>query len=239
MNRITGTALIVIGLSAGVGLTISANAVSQWYGALRQDIKLAASRSSQPVETPASPAATISVSASTPATSTPATSTPTSFESLSPCDQLDAIARAGKSVSEFLIASARVHDLTKYQIAISSACPWNAEQLQVADRVLNPPVIVSAPVVTVSGGSSVSDSVRSSSGSSRSAPAWNNCNGIHEPGESHSATCAAAQMENDRIITNGFMKPLNPEDVRDPALMPRKVEGGTFVPNYSQGYNAK
>lgn len=70
-----------------------------------------------------------------------------SFDQLGPCDQLDAVARSGKSVSQFLVAAHKVGDLNKYKAAIGSTCPWNAEQLQVADRVINPPVVVVKPRV--------------------------------------------------------------------------------------------
>lgn len=125
------------------------------------------------------------------------------FDLLPPCDQIDSVAKSGKSVSEFLVAAGRVGSLPKYQTAIASICPWNAEQLVVADRVLNPPVVVVKPRVIRSSGVVEASSSRSSGSSSSSsssswtpaapAPRWNNCNGIQEPGESYSGRCEAAQ----------------------------------------------
>lgn len=63
------------------------------------------------------------------------------FEALSYCDQLDAIARSGKSVSEFVINSGRFDD---YAWAVRQDCNWHQEQINVADSVLNPPVLSSA-----------------------------------------------------------------------------------------------
>lgn len=117
---------------------------------------------------------------------------PVSFDQLSPCEQLDSITRSGKSVSEFLVASAKVGDLAKYRVAIGSTCTWNGEQLEVADRILNPPVIVTAPIIEVSGSSG---SGSSSGGRVTPAPGWNNCNGIRERGESYSADCHVKQLE--------------------------------------------
>jgi hypothetical protein len=131
-----------------------------------------------------------------------------SFDSLPPCNQLDSVAKSGKPVSEFLVAAARVNDLAKYQVAIGSVCPWNAEQLQVADRVLNPPVVVVKPQVVWQPSSS---SGGSSSGSNtmvirEPAPSsgWNNCNGVQESGESYSARCETAQEMNDAGVGNSW-----------------------------------
>lgn len=198
MNIGKGAAIGVVGITLGVGLTLGANAIGQWYTALRQDIRLAASKNAQPSQP------IVSVSSPSASTTLISASAPVSFEALSPCEQLDSIARSGKSVAEFLVASANVNDLAKYQAAIASICPWNAEQLQVADRVLNPPVIVAAPVVTVSSGSSSGGSSGRSSGVLQPAPAWNNCNGVQEPGESYSARCETAQEMNDAGIGNSW-----------------------------------
>lgn len=96
--------------------------------------------------TPATPVAMTTTPAAV-ATTVPAPSPIVSFDQMGPCDQLDAVARSGKSVSQFLVESHRVGDLGKYKAAIGSTCPWNAEQLQVADRVINPPVVVVKPRV--------------------------------------------------------------------------------------------
>lgn len=196
----------------------------------------------QPQSSPQSVAAAVPVSSPAPASpaAAPSPTTPAivSFDVLSPCEQLDSIARSRKPVSEFLVAAARVNDLAKYQAAINSTCPWNAEQLQVADRILNPPVIVTAPVVTVSSGRSSSSSSGSSGGG---APAWNNCNGVQEPGERYSARCEGAQRENDWIIKNGYMKPLNEVDQRPSWRQPSPPTGGDprpADPPYDRGYSA-
>lgn len=188
MNIVKGSAIAVAGLVAGVGLTMSSNFIVKQYTELRQDIKAASQRS---VPAPASP---ILVSAST---SAPIAK---NFDQLTPCEQIDSISKSGQSVSEFLVAANRVNDLAKYKVAIGSVCPWNAEQLQVADRMINPPVVVVKQRVVKQ--SQVVEA--SSSGSSSNvksvpapAPAWNNCNGVQEPGESYSARCERAQELND------------------------------------------
>jgi hypothetical protein len=170
---------------------------------------------SQQATQPSPQPSTTLVSASpAPASAAPtAAAQPVAFDSLTPCDQLDSLTRAGKSISEFLVSAHRVNDLSKYKSAIASTCPWNNEQLQVADRVINPPVVVVKPRVVrqSSGGSSGGGTVVVRE---PAAPRWNNCNGIQEPGESYSARCEAAQRENDQTLRNNFMKPLNPIDER-------------------------
>ncbi|MCU0524831.1 MAG: hypothetical protein MUF72_08410 [Elainella sp. Prado103] len=178
-------------------------------------------------------------------TTSASASQPIAFESLTPCDQLDAIAKSGKSVSEFLVASAKVNSWDKYKTAIGSTCPWNNEQLQLADRVLNPPVIrVTTRVQSVTTSDADSGSATSSSGSIggsgwEPAPAWNNCNGIQEPGESYSARCAAIQKRNDAIGANGWLVPFHPGDRRDPSMIPtRTSEGVDPGDGYRGGYSA-
>lgn len=66
-----------------------------------------------------------------------------SFESLAPCDQLDAVARSGKSVAEFVKA-----DWSKYA-EVSSDCSWHQPQIDLAHAQLFPPVPPAlAPVQT-------------------------------------------------------------------------------------------
>lgn len=169
---------------------------------LFSDIKYVSPSSPQSQQTAApSPqliAASTTVSASAPSTTVAAVP---NFDLLSPCDQLDSVAKSGKSVSEFLVAAARVNDLAKYQVAIGSVCPWNAEQLQVADRVLNPPVVVVKPKVVWQPSSSSGGSSSGSNTALTRQPApssgWNNCNGIQEAGESYSANCHRSQVLND------------------------------------------
>jgi hypothetical protein len=185
MNIVKGSAIAVAGLVAGVGLTMGSNFIVKQYTELRQDIKAASQRT---VPAPTSPILISAISA------------PVSknFDQLTPCEQIDSISKSGQSVSEFLVAANRVNDLAKYKVAIGSVCPWNAEQLQVADRMINPPVVVvkqrvvkQTQVVEASGSGS-SSSVKSAPAP---APVWNNCNGVQEPGESYSAACHIRQLE--------------------------------------------
>jgi hypothetical protein len=62
----------------------------------------------------------------------------TAFESLSYCNQMDALDRAGKSVSEFVLSSGL---FSQYDQAQQSECPWHRSQLDFAYRVLYPPSI--------------------------------------------------------------------------------------------------
>lgn len=66
------------------------------------------------------------------------------FEALSYCGQLDAIATAGKSVSEFVIASGQFDD---YAWAVRSECNWHQEQLNVANSVLYPQPVTAPSTV--------------------------------------------------------------------------------------------
>lgn len=69
------------------------------------------------------------------------------FEALSYCDQLDAIDRAGKSVTEFVIHSGRSED---YAWAVRSNCSWHQEQISIADSILRPPVAPPSMTTNVS-----------------------------------------------------------------------------------------
>lgn len=73
--------------------------------------------------------------------SKPATSE-TPFQTLSYCDQLDALDRSGKSVSQFILNSA---DSKGYIWAAKSKCSWHREQANVASLTLNPPVVRGTP----------------------------------------------------------------------------------------------
>jgi hypothetical protein len=132
MNIRQGAAIAAAGLVAGVGL------VSGLSGQPSPQSSPQSSPQNQVVESlPAvnPPAASPVVQHQRPAVQI-------SFDQLSPCEQIESVAKSGKSVSEFLVAANRVNDLAKYKVAIGSVCPWNAEQLQVADRLINPPVVV-------------------------------------------------------------------------------------------------
>jgi hypothetical protein len=209
MNKLNSAALLAVGLFAGIGLS----AVVLIGAKLPQQNQVA---ESQPVAGPITVQQTrltqqttaqsvVQPVATTPA-SVPAVPQSIPFEQLSPCDQLDSVARAGKSVSEFLVVAHQVNDLAKYKAAVSSTCPWNNEQLAVAGRIINPPIVAQPSVVRQSsGGSGTSGGI--SGGSTivireRPAPAWNNCNGVQEPGESYSARCETAQELNDAGLGN-------------------------------------
>jgi hypothetical protein len=58
------------------------------------------------------------------------------FETLSYCDQLDALARARKSIAEFILNAS---DPSGYIWAGRSQGSWHREQAEVASLVLNPP----------------------------------------------------------------------------------------------------
>lgn len=118
-----------------------------------------------------------------------------------------------------------MNDLSKYQVAIGSTCPWNAEQLQVADRVINPPIVVQH--------STVVRQIESLSGNSAAARVelpltpvqqWNNCNGIQEAGESYSARCETAQEMNDAGQGNDWSERVDnrPHREFDPGWNPRR-----------------
>ncbi|WAL59072.1 hypothetical protein [Thermocoleostomius sinensis] len=64
------------------------------------------------------------------------TAKPVPFEALSFCDQLDAIARDGKSVAKFVINSGM---LPEYDWAAKSQCQWHKEQVEVASYVAKHP----------------------------------------------------------------------------------------------------
>lgn len=129
------------------------------------------------------------------------------FESLSPCEQMDAIAKSGKSVAQFIAGSGRYSEFSAH---VNANCNWNDEQLQLADAILNPPVVTIPKIVreeTVVVTDPVPRPPAPRPTTPPSAP-WNNCNGIHEPGESYSVKCHEAQTWNDR-------HPDRPHDPRD------------------------
>jgi hypothetical protein len=160
------------------------------------------------------------------------------FESLSYCDQLDAIARARKAVSQFIIDSGQ---FAEYDWAIKSDCSWHVEQADLAYNTLNPPTVetpisVQQELIYPSDSrhphhgqwlaaieaqrkqsiqsaqdlaifnASFTDSSLPSTGYREPnrvsvdaidpgfSGAWNNCNGVQEPGESYSRNCHREQM---------------------------------------------
>jgi hypothetical protein len=139
------------------------------------------------------------------------------FEDLPLCDQLDAIAKSGKSVAQFVANSGRYGE---FAAQVTATCNWHSEQLATANSILNPPVVQSA----VSQPASV-EPVASSHQSAPRRP-WNNCNGIREAGESYSAACHEAQIKNDTTW-----------DVHDPIDQRRRnrITGELPSPN---GYSA-
>jgi hypothetical protein len=67
------------------------------------------------------------------------------FEALSFCDQLDAIAKGGKSVARFVINSGMI---AEYDWAVKQQCKWHSEQLSVAGLAAkNPSVQIIETVV--------------------------------------------------------------------------------------------
>lgn len=168
------------------------------------------------------------------------------FDQLQPCDQLDSIARSGRPVSEFLVAANRVNDLAKYRVAIGSICPWNSEQLAVADRIINPPVVVLPSPVVIEAGSTVGSYQQFSSGDRvvpmpeiYPQPRWNNCDGTIDPGESYSSNCAQAQQFNDRVRRNNWYVPENPIDNRPEAARPVPGNPSSQDREYPQGWSSQ
>jgi hypothetical protein len=119
------------------------------------------------------------------------------FESLSLCDQMDAIAKSGKSVAQFIADSERYDE---FEANVKANCNWNTEQLNQAYAILNPPVItiqpriVERPIVERPIVVNPPQPVPSKPIPGKS---WNNCNGIPEPGETYSPACDDAQTNND------------------------------------------
>jgi hypothetical protein len=110
------------------------------------------------VESGSEPIASSSVHASiseplepAPSASTPQVEVSTTiaeFDSLSYCDQMDALDRAGKSVSEFVLNSGL---FSQYDQAQQSECPWHRSQLDLAYQILYPPLIAAASTTDTSG----------------------------------------------------------------------------------------
>ncbi len=133
------------------------------------------------------------------------------FESLSPCEQMDAIAKSGKSVAQFIAASGRYSEFSAH---VTANCNWNAEQLQLADAILNPPVVTIPKIVREETVIVKDPTPRPPSPQPTTPPSgpWNNCNGIQEPGESYSVRCREAQDWNNHHPH----WPQDPRDKREP-----------------------
>jgi hypothetical protein len=173
-----------VGIGAALGINSYLSAKSE----------LASVKAAQTIA-PAQPISTAQLNPNTQATQVAATTAQPApvenFESLSLCDQMDAIAKSGKSVAQFIADSGRYGE---FEANVRANCNWNTEQLNQAYAILNPPVITVQPKVVVV------DSPRTAP---QPAPnpipgkPWNNCNGIAEPGETYSPACDDAQTNND------------------------------------------
>lgn len=152
----------------------------------------------QPVRLP------LPVSSPSPVTTAP------DFAAMPPCDQLDAVAKSGKSVAEFVRA-----DWSRFG-GVVSVCSWHQPQIETAKRVLFPPaesvrrsaaeppaVKTKARTVTASSGSRTIVAERDDLNGAVPMPrtprqeSFNNCDGIQQSGESYSAGCHRAQVLND------------------------------------------
>lgn len=177
----------VVGALAGVAVGVAGTWGITWgiseYFSIKSDLKaVQQSTSAQPTSLAQFPS-------SQPTARIPTSTAAPNFEDLPLCDQLDAIAKGGKSVAQFIADSGRYGEFASQ---VSTTCTWHSEQLATANSILNPPVvqtrIISQPVSTQSA---------ASSGQSAPNRPWNNCNGIREAGESYSAACHEAQIKND------------------------------------------
>jgi hypothetical protein len=119
--------------------------------------------------------------AATPSPS-PTPNTQPNFDTLPLCDQLDSLDKAGKSLPEFIVNSRQFQEFADQ---VNTKCPWHREQLERADRILNPPVAAEPS-------SPNSDAPRQ-----RHTP-WNNCDGFADPGESPSLDCGLKQEQTDQ-----------------------------------------
>lgn len=109
----------------------------------------------------------------------------TRFEDLSFCDQLDAIAKGGKNVAQFIINSDYSQ---KYLEAVLDDCGWHSEQAQVAALTIK--ALTAPEHIYPTNNAPRDDNDRFGS---VDQGIWNNCNGIREPGETYSAACEISQ----------------------------------------------
>jgi len=117
----------------GVGAAASATGVAGYLG-FQQLIQVDQSRTvgqfqpEEPELTEATPKPTVQSVATAALISQPErieTAKPVSFEALSYCEQMDAIAKSGKSLSAFIAASG---DRSGYLWAVKSKCNWHSSQ---------------------------------------------------------------------------------------------------------------
>ncbi|MBF2072863.1 MAG: hypothetical protein IGS50_03735 [Synechococcales cyanobacterium C42_A2020_086] len=151
------------------------------------------------------------------------TATVVRFEQLPLCDQLDGIAKAGKSVAQFIADSGRY---SEFAVQVQANCNWHAEQLQTANAILHPPV-VEVPVRTVVRRDPVVVPAP------KPPTAWNNCNGIQEPGETYSLACHNSQLANDMIP--GHQDPLDLDQRQPDAWGNKPPANGYSLPAEPHG----
>ena len=123
-------------------------------------------------------------------------SPPADFDKLPLCDQLDGLAKSGKSVSQFIANSGRY---SEFAAQVTANCDWNAEQLKLADGILHPPAkkaVAQEPSLRRQSTEANESPVLSSKVPTPRRSPWNNCNGRQEVGESYSADCDARQRGN-------------------------------------------
>ncbi|QYO63624.1 hypothetical protein [Leptolyngbya sp. 7M] len=181
----------VIGALAGVAAGVAGTWGMNEYFSIKSDLQ-AVQQSTVVQATPQTKAAqptSLQPSVAQSPVAQPTAAAVPNFDDLPLCDQLDAIAKASKSVAQFIADSGRYGQFAAH---VSANCSWHSEQLAKANAILNPPVVPTRVVVQ-------STTVQSAAPSRPSAPSrpWNNCNGIQEPGESYSAACHGAQLRND------------------------------------------
>jgi hypothetical protein len=119
------------------------------------------------------------------------------FDKLPLCDQLDGLAKSGKSVSQFIANSGRYDE---FETQVTANCDWNAEQLKLADRILHPPVkksVAQEPSSRRQSAEANEPPVLSSRVPTPRRIPWGNCNGLEEADESPDAKCGAIQKYND------------------------------------------
>lgn len=170
------------------------------------------------------------IAQTTPAQPAVAPAQPVQFESLPLCDQMDAIAKSGKSVAQFIVDSGRYSD---FAASVKTNCNWNAEQLQMANAILNPPVvtvqkIVRQKTVVVNDPAPQSPAPQPVPQPPIAQP-WNNCNGIREAGESYSVRCHQDQAWNDRH-PNWPKSPHNRDNRVEDDFGDKGDANGYFVP---------
>jgi hypothetical protein len=187
----------VLAAGAGIGatviitqyLSVKSELAAVKQTAVTQVAPASALVSAQPISAPAL------------ASAQPAVAPVQNFESLPLCDQMDAIAKSGKSVAQFIADSGRYGD---FAANVKANCNWNAEQLQMANAILNPPVVTVQKIVrqqTVFVEDPIPPKPKPPAPQPPLPPVtppWNNCNGIQEAGESYSVRCHQDQAWNDR-----------------------------------------